>query len=507
MFITRNLKPRKNKAWTRAAALTLLAVLGFTLVAPLLPVSAATPTPKQGFVWVDKNHTSIVDGNNTVYQSLGYLCPVGSGVLTNSQGTAIDSQAKPVSGTIKVTKLEEGGATSNANVPKCNDRTPASYGWVSIGGEYIIMVTSISGSKQYDAQYCPLTGFGGKCTAIIKHLDKGAVNGDASTVHPEAGDIKSMLVDPSKATVATAAITAINAPTPNAPGTSNTPSCESSGFTLNWIFCSLYEGLTTASDWILTHLIMPELRTSPLCVSSTNTGCQKNDVTYKVWSNFRIYGDVILVITLLVVVFGQSIGGGLIDAYTVKKILPRLLAAVVMLNLSIYIVALLLDITNIVGGGIGQLITSPLKEPGAFKITPQGVTGISEIGGAGVVGVALGAGKIAGLFSIKGIALVFDVVLVPVFLLFLAIIATIAIRKAVIIALIFVAPVAFALYALPNTERYFKKWWEVLQQMLIVYPIIVLMFAPDDIRSGFNGGPSRSDHPRPGAALLSGPRA
>ncbi len=36
----------------------------------------------------------------------------------------------------------------------------------------------------------------------------------------------------------------------------------------------------------------------------------------------------------------------LIDAYTVKKVLPRLLAAAILINLSIYIVALLVDLDS-----------------------------------------------------------------------------------------------------------------------------------------------------------------
>ena len=50
-----------------------------------------------------------------------------------------------------------------------------------------------------------------------------------------------------------------------------------------------------------------------------------DSITYSVWSNFRIYGNIILVIAMLVIVLAETIGGGLIDAYTVRKMLPRIL--------------------------------------------------------------------------------------------------------------------------------------------------------------------------------------
>ena len=55
--------------------------------------------------------------------------------------------------------------------------------------------------------------------------------------------------------------------------------------------------------------------------------------------------------------------------------------------------------------------------------------------------------------------------------------ATLIIRLGLIYLLVVLSPVAFACYVLPNTERYFKKWWELLQQTLMIYPIITALFA------------------------------
>lgn len=276
-----------------------------------------------------------------------------------------------------------------------------------------------------------------------------------------------------------------------AAGTCNTdnrpesPTCEGGSWGMNWIFCPIYEGLSSASGWVLEHVLVPQLRTSPLCLNGTGQGCatKHTDPIYQIWSSFRTYGNIFLIIALLVVIFGEVIGGGVIEAYTVKKVLPRLLIGAVLINLSIYLVAIMIDITNIIGNGIMTLITSPLKDQGLFMIRPEGVaTNLGVFGGA-AGGIILGAGSVAGLFSISGAVMLLDVVLVPVFLIFIAILAVLAIRKAVIIALVLVAPLAFALYCLPNTEKYFKKWWEVLLEMLMVYPIIMLFFALSSVMS------------------------
>jgi hypothetical protein len=270
-------------------------------------------------------------------------------------------------------------------------------------------------------------------------------------------------------------------------GGPSTPTCDSGSFSLNWILCPIFNGVADASDWILTSLVEPELMTQPICLDSTGKTCEggKNTI-FDVWSNFRNYGDLILVIALLVMVFGESIGGGLIDAYTVKKVLPRLLAAAILVNMSIYIVAILVDITNVVGGGIGQIITAPLGSNAVFSITPGGIAQ-GALAAGGLVTTALGAAAIGAILTSAGGVLILVGLVLPALLAILAVFVTIILRKAIIIALIIVSPVAFALYCLPNTERYFKKWWDTLFEMLIIYPIVVLVFAVCDILSAITG--------------------
>lgn len=245
------------------------------------------------------------------------------------------------------------------------------------------------------------------------------------------------------------------------------------GFGLNWILCPVYNGIANFADWLFENLVQPLLRTAPISTDPT-------DPSYQIWSNFRVYGNIFLILALLVVVFGQSIGGGLVDAYTAKKVLPRLLAAAILINLSIYIVAFLVDITNIIGGGLGQLLTAPLKGAGAFNISPSGVAA-GEIVGASTIALALSG--LAGALVVPNLSFILLTAVLPAVIGLLVAFITLILRKAIILALLLVSPVAFALYCLPNTEKYFKKWWQLLLSTLAVYPIVVGIFAIADILS------------------------
>lgn len=256
--------------------------------------------------------------------------------------------------------------------------------------------------------------------------------------------------------------------------TDNTPTCESTGTSLSWILCPLINGLSKAVDGIYTEFIQPLLKTSPVDLSGS---ANDKSHTFEVWSNFRVYGDIFLVIGLLVVVFGQSIGGGLIDAYTAKKILPRLLIAAVLINISIYIVAFAVDITNIIGDSLGNLITQPFVDAKDFKLQINGTT--SGIGLVALIGAVVYGFKNTGPL----LQYLFVFALIPIFLTFLAILVTVLFRRGLIIFLVLASPVAFALYCLPNTEKYFKKWWELLAKTLMVYPLIAVIFAVANVLS------------------------
>ncbi len=251
-----------------------------------------------------------------------------------------------------------------------------------------------------------------------------------------------------------------------------TPSC-ASGFSLSWLFCSVISGAAKFVQNAYLNIINPILDQPQSSVI-----LDTSKPYYSVWANFRIFGDVFLIIALLVVVFGESIGGGLIDAYSAKKILPRLLTAAVLINLSIYLIAIALDVTSVFGHGIYSLLVWP------FDKSLHGFTLHLSLTGNLLTALAAGAGAI--WVSVAGggfLHFLFVTVLGGAVLILFATMTTLILRIALILGLLFVAPVAFALYCLPNTEKYFRKWWDLLSRALLVYPLVGAIFALANITS------------------------
>jgi hypothetical protein len=258
-------------------------------------------------------------------------------------------------------------------------------------------------------------------------------------------------------------------------------SCNVSTSLVSWFLCPIYDGLANLSDALL-GVVQDFLKTNPIDISASDT-----NVIYQVWSNFRIYGDIFLIIALLVVVFGQSIGGGVIDAYTAKKVLPRLLVAAILINLSIYIVALMVDVTNIIGQSIGGIITAPLDKygvslsPHGWKLAIFAVVPAGAAVAAGGVAAFMAGGAALGAAAGAFMPFLLLFVIVPALLALILLFIVLALRKAIIIALVLISPIAFALYALPNTEQYFRKWWKLLFDMLMVYPVVMVIFGVADL--------------------------
>lgn len=270
----------------------------------------------------------------------------------------------------------------------------------------------------------------------------------------------------------------------------NEGECDANGNPLSWVVCPIMDLASNILGGLYKDFIIPLLKTQPIPLpGQVDPG--NNLEIYSIWSNFRIIGNVVLVIVLLIIVFGESIGGGLIDAYNVRKILPRLLIGAILINLSIYIVAFGLDVTNIVGGGVKDIIEAPFPKEAKVLSFNDSAGGIAT--GLGTVITAGVAASIA--LAVWGPMLIM-MVLVPTVLVFVITVGLLMLRQGLIMLLVFVAPVAFALWCLPNTEQYFNKWWKTLFTTLLIFPIISVLFALGNVVS-FTVGSVMGDNIRP----------
>lgn len=190
----------------------------------------------------------------------------------------------------------------------------------------------------------------------------------------------------------------------------------------------------------------------------------QDEGTMSAWSTFRDLANVMFVIAFMVVVYSQLTSAG-VSNYGIKKMLPKVVVAAILVNLSYFICAIMVDISNIAGSSIYSLMET---------IGQNAVSGGDKVGGAGntwsdIVGGLLMAGV--------GVLLIVALIMAPTVLLALAIVLLILIaRQALIIILIIASPIAFVAYLLPNTEDWFKRWWKAFVATLMVYPIVGLVF-------------------------------
>lgn len=238
---------------------------------------------------------------------------------------------------------------------------------------------------------------------------------------------------------------------------------------IGWIVCPVATAIAAITDGV--YALVEQL----LFIDFIDDPLDTNNTLYKVWVNVRDFANITFVVAFFAVVFSQATSVG-ISAYGIRKMLPRIVAAAILINLSYYITIFAIDISNIIGAGIDGIFKSAL-EGAATTSDPSTVTGVGTgigvallVGGLLATGVAAAGGFTAALASL--------LVFLPMILLAVltALVILIA-RQAILILLIILAPLAFAAFILPNTEKFFDTWRKTFITMLIFYPLVAILFS------------------------------
>ena len=240
---------------------------------------------------------------------------------------------------------------------------------------------------------------------------------------------------------------------------------------LSWVACPVMDGAATTVS-ALDAMIAGWLEVDTDLYNS-------DSATYKVWDMMRNISNVAIVIVLLVIIFSQITGVG-IDNYGIKKMLPRLLAMAVLLNLSFVACQLAIDVSNILGLSLNTMFRSIGASimPDDAAIGNFLATAITSIfASVGIVG-AIGGSVITiiGMVGTAGISAGFIVVLIllsliPVLVAVLLFFIMLGARMVLVILCTAVAPVVAVLYILPNTQKWAKKWWGLFSAILVMYPL------------------------------------
>jgi hypothetical protein len=243
---------------------------------------------------------------------------------------------------------------------------------------------------------------------------------------------------------------------------------------VGWIVCPVVNILAQMSDEAQEQL-------EKFLVVNNN---DIRDNAYEYWTKIRDYANIIFVIAFLYVIYSQLTGYG-IDNYGIKRMLPKLIMGIILVNVSFHLCLLLIDISNVVGSSAYKFISSVEISGGADA--PSGSWVSKGNWATGIATLALGAtiGFFALSAVIAGLVFILIVALTTVFML--------GLRQAILILCVVISPLAFAAMLLPNAESLFKKWWSAFKACLFLYPIVGILFGASSLAASILSKSSDGD--------------
>ena len=239
-----------------------------------------------------------------------------------------------------------------------------------------------------------------------------------------------------------------------------------------WFAC----GLNKAAGGI-TAFVYPKIQE----LMMTDPAIFEASTMHTAWSRFQIFANIILVVIIMVMIVSQITGMG-ISNYGIKKNLPRVVAMVLVLNLSFFLCRMAIDIANIIGDGIGAVfdgLTAAAKAKIDFDALADGssktLMTAKIIGGGVITGISAFFATKTALASGQSITLLIMTALIAAIIGLLMLLTIIQLRKALIIILTITSPVAVLLYVLPGTKKLFNQWFGLFKGLLFAYPVCALL--------------------------------
>ncbi|HSX05977.1 MAG TPA: hypothetical protein VLF69_05905 [Candidatus Saccharimonadales bacterium] len=229
--------------------------------------------------------------------------------------------------------------------------------------------------------------------------------------------------------------------------------------TLNWIVCRVIEAALGTVEK-LDNFIM---NTLDIDVKPIFDNVDSNTY-YTAWNSFRVIAIALLIVAGLIMVASQALGFEFLDAYTIRKTLPRLIVAIIGISLSWPLMRYCVNLFDALGFDVRALIYHPFKGLNShFSIS---------------VGLWSMVGTFAAVWLLGWASLTFALsIALAMFIGFVTLVA----RQVVIIVLVILAPIGIACYILPNTQRAWRMWHENFLGMLLLFPIISALMAACDV--------------------------
>ena len=217
------------------------------------------------------------------------------------------------------------------------------------------------------------------------------------------------------------------------------------------------------------------IRTEPI-FDSNNSGTAAEEANeakssaayFTAWSAFRNIAYVFIIIIGLVMVASQVLGFEWFSAYTIRKMLPKLLLAVFFIAASWRVMEFLFNASNALAAASQSVIKAPFSTLDAGLGTGAGDL---TLGALMAVLLVVGAGVGAAVIAIAGFGAVGALILSAALAVFSAWVILIT-RNTVATMLIIASPVPIALWAFEPGKKVFTIWKAITATILISVPAV-----------------------------------
>lgn len=270
----------------------------------------------------------------------------------------------------------------------------------------------------------------------------------------------------------------------------DTPStCQIKG--IGWLICPTVNFLAEITDYSYAILDNTLLKLEPMALPGSNN--EAGIELYDSWKMMRDIANVVFIVAFLVIVFSQVTSIG-IGNYGIKRLLPKIIIAAILVNISYYICVVAVDISNILGNSLRGFFESGITQPsggGPFSFTIRADSDGDDIpisSWQDLANIIIGGAGVALSVATAGVLLyaflpVFLPMILGAALAVLTVVIALTLRQALIVILVVISPLAFVALLLPNTENYFNRWRSLFMAMLLVYPIISIVFGASALAS------------------------
>lgn len=238
------------------------------------------------------------------------------------------------------------------------------------------------------------------------------------------------------------------------------------GENTGWTSCPIIDSIRNSVESLYSWLLENWLAVNPKLLLFANPDDPGSSV-FTAWRYFQTIADALLILYLIIVILSQITGVG-ISNYGIKKALPRIVLAAVLINLSYFICQAAVDLANIIGNGIfgflnGLTVSSGIIADGqhdfGYSIALLAILAL-------VVTVVVKLVVLNPAFINFAMMALISALIAVVFLF-----VVLGLRQVLTVLLVIISPLAILCSTFPGLRTLYQKWFNLFKGLLMAYPV------------------------------------